>query len=169
MPELVWPGEAARATFRVISGGQTGVDRGGLDAAMELGIPTNGFCPKGRISEDGPIPDKYVLRELPTDQYPPRTRANVRASDGTLLVVTQGKLGLGSKLTMRSAMDAHKPLITVNLNRDCDTAAAIRWIEEQGIGILNIAGPRESSAPGIQASSKKFLSAFFKEILLKRQ
>ncbi len=72
--------------FRVISGGQTGVDRAALDAAMKLGIEVGGFCPKGRRAEDGPIDEQYPLTETASRAYPVRTEKNVAASDGTLIL-----------------------------------------------------------------------------------
>src|SRR5262245_51361441 len=71
---------------KIVSGGQTGVDRAALDVALELGIPCGGWCPKGRLAEDGPIPERYPLKETTLRVYPQRTEWNVRDSDGTLVL-----------------------------------------------------------------------------------
>ena len=75
---------------KIVSGGQTGVDRAALDVALDLSLPCGGWCPKGRKAEDGPIAAHYPLTETPLDSYPQRTEWNVRDSDGTL-VLTRGK------------------------------------------------------------------------------
>src|SRR5210317_1948565 len=74
------------ARLRIVSGGQTGVDRGALDAALTLGRVCGGWCPEGRLADDGPIPARYPLQELPGGGYRARTRRNVRDSDATLIV-----------------------------------------------------------------------------------
>jgi predicted Rossmann-fold nucleotide-binding protein len=87
---------------KFISGGQTGVDRAGLDAAMEAGIPVGGYCPKDRLAEDGTIPIRYPLTELTGGGYPARTEKNVMESDGTLSL-NDGTLSGGTSLTSRGA------------------------------------------------------------------
>ena len=82
---------------KIISGGQTGADQGALDAAINLGIPHGGWIPKGRITEDGPLPDRYNLIEMPSASYPDRTRKNIRESDGTL-ILSHSRLTSGSEL-----------------------------------------------------------------------
>lgn len=88
--------------IKIISGGQTGVDRAALDAALQLGIPCGGWCPKGRKAKDGPIPDRYPLKETESGSYPVRTEMNVRDSDGTL-ILTWGRPTGGTALTVRLA------------------------------------------------------------------
>ncbi len=85
---------------KIISGGQTGADQAALDAAIKLGIPHGGWIPKGRSTENGKLPDKYKLKEMPTKSYPNRTEQNVIDSDGTL-IITHGKLTGGSNLISR--------------------------------------------------------------------
>ena len=80
---------------RIISGGQTGADRAALDFAIKMDLPHGGWIPKGRLAEDGPLPEKYQLQEMPTQNYPKRTEQNVIDSDGTL-IITHGKLTGGS-------------------------------------------------------------------------
>ena len=94
--------------MKIISGGQTGVDRAALDAALETGIECGGFCPKGRRSEDGIIPEKYPLTETKTDQYPERTELNVKKSDATLVLI-DGEADRGTALTISLCKLHHKP------------------------------------------------------------
>jgi hypothetical protein len=140
----------------VVSGGQTGVDRAALNAALERGVPCGGWCPRGRRAEDGPIPERYPLRETPWHGYPQRTRWNVRDSDGTL-VLTAGPADRGTALTLQVAARLHKPCLVVDLNDDPAAAVVWDWARAHGIRVLNVAGPRESSAPGIQARALRFL------------
>src|SRR4051794_16307480 len=99
---------------KIISGGQTGVDRAALDVALELDLPCGGWCPRGRRSEDGAIPDRYPLSETPSEEYPERTEWNVRDSDGTL-ILTRGTPDRGTALTQRLANRHRKPLFVVDL------------------------------------------------------
>jgi hypothetical protein len=137
---------------KIVSGGQTGADRGALDAAIELDIEHGGFCPAGRRAEDGRIPDEYRLTETASADYAERTEKNVVDSDGTLLV-TRGRATGGSALTARLNGRHHRPLLHIDLERSGDLASraeAIReWLDSHRIQILNVAGPRESSSPGI--------------------
>ena len=93
---------------KIISGGQTGVDRAALDVALELGIPCGGWCPKGRLAEDGPIPLRYPLEETRSKKYPTRTKKNVLAADATL-ILTRGAADRGTALTIRLAEKYDKP------------------------------------------------------------
>src|SRR6516162_9418333 len=99
---------------RILSGGQTGVDRAALDVAVELGLPCGGWCPRGRRAEDGPIPERYPLKETPWDGYPQRTERNVRDSDGTL-VLTLGQADRGTTLTIELAHKKRKPHLIIDL------------------------------------------------------
>lgn len=138
---------------KIISGGQTGVDRGALDAALSLGHPCGGWCPKGRRAEDGRIPDRYPLQEHASSAYQARTEANVLDSDGTL-VFCRGKATGGTALTIRLAHQHQKPCLVVSLDGALDLHAMARhirrWAQSHGIRVLNVAGPRESEKPGIQ-------------------
>ena len=99
---------------KIISGGQTGADRATLDSAIKHGFPHGGWIPKGRLAEDGPLPAKYKLKEMPTSSYPAQTEQNVIDSDGTL-IISHGKLGGGADLTKKtcnrawSVMASHRP------------------------------------------------------------
>lgn len=141
---------------RLISGGQTGVDRGALDAALSLGLPCGGWCPRGRLAEDGPIDPRYPLEETPTASYPERTEWNVRDSDGTL-VVTRGRPRGGTALTVSLARQYRRPLLVLDLRGSPDSEVVGRWAEEEGVRVLNVAGPRESQQPGIQEEARAFL------------
>lgn len=141
---------------RIISGGQTGADRGGLDAAIELGIAHGGWCPKGRLAEDGRVPSAYQLQETPSPSYPGRTRMNVRDSDGTV-IFTVGPITRGSALTLRLAMELGRQAKHINLEVGERKATKIlaRWLGDCAqfgtvVRTLNVAGSRESSAPGIR-------------------
>jgi predicted Rossmann fold nucleotide-binding protein DprA/Smf involved in DNA uptake len=151
---------AARLT--IVSGGQTGVDRAALDVALELGIPCGGWCPRGRLAEDGPIPARYPLRESASPDYAERTRLNVRDSDATL-VLTRGAPTGGTALTLRLADELGRPALVLDLATAPRPEAAARWIAGRGIAVLNVAGPRESGAPGIYAEAAAFLRAALAE------
>lgn len=142
--------------MQIISGGQTGVDRAALDVALDLGLPCGGWCPRGRRAEDGPIPAHYPLRETESADYAVRTEANVKEADGTL-ILTRGKLDRGTALTVKLARKHLKPYIIVDFALLEDTASVASWLEEWQIRILNVAGPRESSQPGIYQQASDYL------------
>jgi hypothetical protein len=136
---------------KIITSGQTGADQGALDAALLLGHPCGGWCPKGRKSEAGRIPDRYPMQEHPSASYPARTEANVRDADGTL-VFLHGQPTRGTALTIRLTRKHAKPLFIVDLKQADEEAMAERifaWGVENQIGVLNVAGSRESKHPGI--------------------
>jgi len=141
---------------RVISGGQTGVDRAALDVARELGIPCGGWCPRGRRAEDGAIPERYPLHETPSAGYAQRTEWNVRDS-GAVLVLHRGRLRGGTALTVAAARRLGRPCLTVDLAGVADPAALRAWLAAQRAHVLDVAGPRESQAPGIGAAARQFL------------
>ena len=141
---------------KIISGGQTGVDRAALDVAMELGFEVGGWCPKGRRAEDGPIDTKYPLVETPTHYYPERTAWNVRDSDGTLILY-EGEIAGGTRRTIEEARKMKKPRLVVDLENPCSPAWVWQWLREQQIRTLNVAGPRESERPGIYERAANFL------------
>lgn len=141
---------------KVISGGQTGVDRAALDAALALGIPCGGWCPKARRAEDGVIPAHYPLTETTSKDYRARTRHNVRDSDGTL-ILTHGPLSGGTALTRRLAKELDKPCLVVDLAQRPRTSGVRAWLASNNIRTLNIAGPRENNQPGIYLQTKKWL------------
>jgi hypothetical protein len=141
---------------KVVSGGQTGVDRAALEVALELGIPCGGWCPKGRLAEDGCIPSRYPLIETPSAQYPQRTERNVRDSDATL-VLARGTPGGGTAFTIRVAERLGRPHRLVDLADALDPEAVRLWLAVQAIATLNVGGPRESDSPGIHGEAMAFL------------
>lgn len=140
---------------RIVSGGQTGVDRAGLDAAMALNLQHGGWCPKGRRSEDGPIPACYELQEMESPAYPARTEQNIIDSSATVILYL-GTLKGGTQLTRHLARRWSRPLVCLDLQ----TAAPLDladWLRDQQPQVLNVAGPRESSHPGIGEQAYCFL------------
>jgi hypothetical protein len=142
--------------IKIVSGGQTGADQGGLDAAIYCSIPHGGWCPKGRKSENGIIPAKYQLQEMPSADYLVRTKANAVDSDATV-IFTCGELDGGSLKTAQFAIKYKKPHLHVNLDkltRPESIQAVVKWLQESCPGecALNVAGSRASKAPGIQQS-----------------
>ncbi len=133
----------------IISGGQTGVDRVALEFALDAGIPSAGWCPAGRRSEDGTIPARFPLREASSPAYPQRTRQNVRDADATL-IFTAGNPGGGTALTVEFARRLRRPHLVVDLDA-LDIAAVagtvIEWLQATAPAVLNVAGPRASEAP----------------------
>jgi hypothetical protein len=145
--------------IKIISGGQTGVDRAALDVALELGLPCGGWCPRGRLAEDGRIPDRYPLAEHPSDAFPPRTRANIEDADGTavLLARSADRQGGGTALTLRLAAASGKPYFVGYVNDPRDALALRNWLADNRVTVLNVAGPRETKSPGIRAAAVAFL------------
>jgi hypothetical protein len=154
------------AGLRVISGGQTGVDRAALDSALAAGLAIGGWCPRGRLAEDGTIPGIYPLRETPGRDTAARTRANIAEADATLILVPDpdpAAWGKGTRLTRRCARRLGKPFHVAILGGDDAAAVAgVRdWLRANGAVTLNIAGPRESTTPGIYGKARRFLVTLF--------
>ena len=150
--------------MKIISGGQAGADRAALDYAIEFNIPYGGWVPKGRKTEDGTLPDKYKLQEMPTSDYSKRTEKNILAADGTL-IVSYGRLTGGSALTQFLSEKRNKPFIHVDFNRvSIDEASkAVRiWLEKNQIETLNVAGPRARKDPAIYEATRRLLEAVFR-------
>jgi hypothetical protein len=145
--------------MKLVSGGQTGVDRAALDAARELGLACGGWCPCGRRAEDGRIPASYPLVETPRAAYPQRTEWNVRDSDATL-VLARGRPCGGTALSVRLARRLRRPLLVVDLDRGENALPEARaFLAAHAVRVMNVAGPRESEAPGIHADAARFLRA----------
>ena len=135
---------------KIITGGQTGVDRGALDAALSKNFPCGGWCPDGRKAEDGVISDKYPLQVLANGNYSDRTMRNVSDSDGTAIIVFNGLMG-GTAKTLDYCLTLQKPYILINGCESDEKKAAtmlVGFIEQNNIEKLNIAGPRESQMQG---------------------
>ncbi len=140
----------------IISGGQTGADRAGLEFAIEHGLPYGGWCPRGRLAEDGPIPARYELRETPSSKYAQRTEWNIRDSDATLVMSISANPQGGTRLTMDLARKLGKPLLHLSRESDVGTTGELAshvdtFLSENSVRILNVAGPRESQEPEIAA------------------
>lgn len=139
---------------RIVSGGQTGADRAALDWARSRGVDHGGWCPKGRLAADGPLPAHYELFETESAGYRQRTKLNVRDSDASL-IFNIGELDGGTLQTMRFAQTLSKPHMVVQLDEPSreDAVARVRaWLTEGTFAALNVAGPREEKRPGIYAT-----------------
>ena len=157
-------GKESRTFFRIekiISGGQTGVDRAALDVALELGISCGGWCPKGRKAEDGPIDKRYPLWETTSANYSVRTGKNVRESDGTLVLTGRGRPSAGTALTIKLAQKYKKPYLVRNEFMKKHLGTVKMWLEVNRIRVLNVAGPRETEVPGIRDRAFEFLKELF--------
>lgn len=141
---------------RIVSGGQTGVDRAALDAAIQAGVEHGGWCPLGRLAEDGPIPPEYQLAETDQADYRFRTECNVVDSDGTLILYHR-QLSGGTLLTRRLVERHQRPCFLADLAGRVRAVDILGWLKEYGIGTLNVAGPRESTQPGVYRRAKKLL------------
>lgn len=139
---------------KLVSGGQTGADIAALDVALRFDFPHGGWCPKGRRSLDGPIPDRYQLLETPSTSYLQRTEWNVRDSDGTVVFTLGAEATGGSLRTIGFANKLGKPCLHLSREpgllgyRDCSKLLQA-FVQENGIQTLNVAGSRESKEPGI--------------------
>jgi hypothetical protein len=153
---------------QVISGGQTGADRAGLIAAKAAGIKTGGWMPLGFLAFDGEHPEfaeLYGMKEIGSPRYPPRTTMNVRKSDGTLRFATIWH-SPGEILTQRLCKRYDKPHLDVTPGGELTAVNVARWIAENGIRVLNVAGNAERTSPGIQEQVIDFLGNVFRMLRL---
>jgi Circularly permutated YpsA SLOG family len=135
--------------LNIISGGQTGVDRAALDTALERGIECGGWCPAGRLDEYGKIPDHYPLKELAGGGFAERTRRNVQDSEGTVIIYFDQLRG-GSAQTARICVEEKRPHTLINAAKISAESAGemiADFVRVNGIGRLNVAGPRQSDWP----------------------
>jgi hypothetical protein len=145
---------------KIVSGGQTGADRAGLEVALALGLTTGGWVPRGRRADDGVIPERYSgLVETESDAYEARTEFNVRDSDATVIFSFGPPTG-GSALSARVAELLGKPVLFLDLQA-CSTEEAVaclsQWLATTGPRVLNVAGSRQSEDPGISAAVTRVL------------
>lgn len=166
-----------------MSGGQTGVDRAALDAALATGLEIGGWCPRARRAEDGAIPERYPLRETASSSYAVRTEWNVRDSDGTLVLVLKcDDVSRGTQLTIESARKQGKPLFVHGLatsRRSVSTAAeksiadaisqVVDWIDAHNIRVLNVAGPRGSSSRQVYSKAHAFMTRLIERLMADRK
>ncbi len=155
--------------MKIISGGQTGVDRAALDVALKHGIKCGGWCPAGRLDEFGRIPDQYLLQELEGGGFTERTLLNVKDSDGTVIIYP-GKLSGGTDQTVRFCVEQQRPhqLIDASKISAEDAAKLISdFVRKHKIKILNVAGPRQSEWPEGYDLASRALDGFAKTITSK--
>ncbi len=151
-------------TLKIISGGQTGVDRAALDAALESGVSAGGWCPEGRQAEDGPIAEKYPLQELPDGSYKERTLKNVQDSDATIIIYFESISG-GTKETLLYCLNEKKPYLLIDGSGITEDSASKRikhFIDENQISLLNVAGPRASKEQRAYEYTKQVITLMLK-------
>jgi len=134
---------------KIISGGQTGVDRAALDVALRHGIDSGGWCPIGRLDEFGRIPDRYPVKELENGGFTERTLQNVKDSDGTVIIYPR-KLSGGTKQTLHFCVEQRRPhelIAATNVSTEKAAQLIADFVRERKVDILNVAGPRQSEWP----------------------
>jgi hypothetical protein len=142
---------------KIISGGQTGVDRSALDFCLKNHIDCGGWCPRGRMAEDGNIPPKYPLKETDEQQAILRTKKNIEEADGTLILFDK-QMDEGTIHTLNYALEIKSPLYKIDLSKNYYSLVEMKeWIRKNEIKILNIAGSRERNSPEIYRQSLSFL------------
>lgn len=149
---------------KLVSGGQTGADRASLDFALAHGIPHGGWCPRGRLAEDGALEERYELEETPDAEYSQRTEWNVRDSDGTVIFSISPELSGGSKRTADFAVRHGKPCLHLSQQTHGQNAGEqLRvFVQQHGIRVLNVAGPRASNEPAVPRFVLETLEELFK-------
>ncbi len=155
---------AAGSLEKIISGGQTGVDRAALDAAMSLGIPHGGYAPRGRLAEDGPIAPIYALQETDSPLYHVRTEKNVVESAATI-ILCRGALQGGTDLKRKFAEKHQRPLKVIDISHPPPIGPTVEWLRALRVTELNVAGPRESGNPGIYAAARPWLTRLLMELV----
>lgn len=151
---------SALTGLRIVSGGQTGVDRGALSAALAAGVECGGWCPAGRVAEDGVIPENFPVQELAGGGYRDRTRKNVLDSDATLVLIN-GQLEGGTAMTVADCQDNDKPVLTLDARHVTQDAAAVKameFVHAHKVETLNLAGPRASKWPAAEVFSSAVVS-----------
>ncbi len=157
--------------LKIISGGQTGVDRAALDAAIELNIPHGGWCPKGRLAEDGRIDARYALDETESADYSERTKLNIRDADATLIILPEqiDKISDGTILTINEVKEKQKLFLLDNIIEADLENKILCWLNRYGFTTVNIAGPRESQSPNIYRETYNLLVKVLYELKYQNQ
>ena len=135
--------------MKIVSGGQTGVDRAALDVALKYDIDCGGWCPAGRLDEFGRIPGRYPVKELEQGSFAERTLQNVKDSDGTVVIYDRELRG-GTAYTVDCCKQLKRPhnlIDAANISTDEASNAITGFVREYKIDILNVAGPRQSEGP----------------------
>jgi hypothetical protein len=147
----------------IVSGGQTGADRAALDFAIRYGLPHGGWCPRGRLAEDGRLDAIYCLQETPSPRYEERTRWNVRDSDATLVVTINRRASGGTGLTLGACRQFGKPCLHLSAETTPDVATAadqlVQFVQTHQVQRLNVAGPRATQEPEVGAFVHALLAA----------
>jgi len=154
---------------KIISGGQTGIDRAALDVALKRGIDCGGWCPAGRLDELGRTPDRYPVKELAGGGFTERTLQNVKESDGTVIIYA-GKLSGGTKQTVQFSIEQQRPHLLIDASKISAEEAAnliADFARKHRIDVLNVAGPRQSEWPDGYAYAFRALDRFVKSIMSK--
>ena len=157
--------------MKIISGGQTGVDRAALDVALKHGVESGGWCPTGRLDEFGRIPDRYPVKELENGGFTERTLQNVKDSDGTVIIYP-GKLSGGTEQTLRFCIEQKCPHQLIDASKTpIEEAARLvsNFVRENKIDILNVAGPRQSEWPAGYDYAARTLAIFLNPFTSKNE
>jgi len=145
---------------KIISGSQSGVNRAALDVALDKNFPCGGWCPKGRLAEDGKLPSKYPIHEAKSSDDRIATELNITEGDGTL-ILSWGRSTGGTAMAQIITRRRGKPCLVIDLqltyNYEKTSRAILDWVEDNKIEVLNITGPRESRCPGIYGDAKALL------------
>lgn len=152
--------------IKIVSGGQTGVDRAALDVALELGFACGGYCPQGRLAEDGAIDARYPLTEMKDGGYVERTLKNVIHSDATLIIYHSALEG-GTLMTQQFCQQHHKPFLAIDQQQYVLTDAVkalTAFIAEQGIATLNVAGPRATKQKHIYDYTSDIIRSYLQQV-----
>lgn len=150
--------------LKIVSGGQTGADRAGLDFAIAHKIRHGGWCPKGRWAEDGKLAKRYRLKETASSNPAVRTRWNVRDSDGTVIFSLRKTLRGGTKLTAALARKYRKPVLKIVAPGRNGARSLGAFVRKYNIAILNVAGPRESGQAGIYEFTRRVLERWSRKV-----
>ena len=156
-------GELLIKIQKIISGGQTGAARAALDVALKLGIEYGGWIPRGRLTEDGPLPGMYRLEEMPTSSYTKRTRQNILDSDGTL-ILSHGALADGAAMARQTLRKCKRPWLHVDLHETAAFQAALDisdWVEDNRIAVLHVTGPRAGTDSDIYKNTLAILESAY--------